>query len=184
MTFSVFSEEQWQIIRSVRKTWPADIDWQKVREKLEQHGRDFWSRRTSRLQRPPGERKKLERWLKSVNRMREEMKEPTDDLDSPTKLLQKRIEERLIGYDFEQTFKGRADAHREGLYWCVMHVWTETLDGPLTFSRDQHDASDSPAPTGPLVKFLLAVLWPILGDESPGAHGIGDIIRKAQQARR
>ena len=60
--------------------------------------------------------------------------------------------------------------HREFLYWGVMRVWTDRLGGKLRYSNSPEGSTH-----GPLVRFFVACVEPILGDKTPGA-GIADII--------
>ena len=61
------------------------------------------------------------------------------------------------------------DGYREGLFELVLRVWTD-LGGELTYS-----------PTGPLVRFVTAVLQPILGNRTPKPRAILDIMKREQK---
>lgn len=79
--------------------------------------------------------------------------------------------------DGSEAFRGRADAHREILYYLILRLWTGKLGGELKFSRNPN----SKVAGGPLVRFLTAVLEPILGAETPGSEGIAAIIEKERK---
>ena len=44
-----FTDEQWEAIGSVRKSWPNDIDWVLARDTMEQLARTWLMMRASRL---------------------------------------------------------------------------------------------------------------------------------------
>ena len=58
-----------------------------------------------------------------------------------------------------------------------MRVWTDHLGGELAYSK-----AEKGPPSGPLVRFLVACIEPILGDNTPGG-GLGDIIDREREAR-
>ena len=92
--------------------------------------------------------------------------------------LKRGLENRLAIYELSgRSFEGRADAHRELLYMRAIQQWTGPLKGELKVSRRADGVAD-----GPTVRYLAAVLAPILGDETPGRAGIAKIIRKERKA--
>lgn len=80
-------------------------------------------------------------------------------------------------HDVWRTFRRRSNPDNEFLYWGVMWVWTDRLGGKLRYSN-----SPEGAPSGPLVRFFVACVEPILGNKTPGA-GIADIIDREREAR-
>ncbi len=76
-----------------------------------------------------------------------------------------------------EPFRGRQNAHREFLYGAVCDLWRRSLGLELHPSR-------SGVSGGPSVRFLSAVVGPVLGDKTPGVHGIAAIIRRERARRR
>lgn len=89
--------------------------------------------------------------------------------------VRRKVEARAAFHKIWSAFGRRQNPHREFLYWGVMRVWTDRLGGELRYSN-------SPEVGGPLVRFLVACVEPILGDKTPGA-GIADIIDRERDAR-
>jgi hypothetical protein len=76
-------------------------------------------------------------------------------------------------------FRGRADEHREFLYWGILNLWRHELgQEELRYSRD----SDG-TPSGPLVRFFVAVVAPVLGTKAPKASGIAKIVDRERVRR-
>lgn len=92
--------------------------------------------------------------------------------------IRRRVEALAAFHDMWSAFGRRQNPHREFLYWGVMRVWTDRLGGALRYSK----ASEKRLPSGPLIRFLVACIEPILGDETPGA-GLADIIDREREAR-
>ena len=76
----------------------------------------------------------------------------------------------IIYNDDQKTVVGRADEHREGLYGQVLDVLVDVLGGELYYS-----------PEGPTVRFMIKVLTPILGDETPRSAAIRHIIDRYER---
>ncbi len=75
-------------------------------------------------------------------------------------------------------FRGTKNPYRcEFLYRGVLHLWTDHLGGELKYSI----AIDG-APSGPLVRFFVACIEPILGADTPYA-GIADIVDRERKSR-
>jgi hypothetical protein len=88
------------------------------------------------------------------------------------------IETRAAFHAMWSKFSRRENPHRKFLYWGVMRVWTDHLvGGELRYSKNAKNK-----PGGPLVRFLVACVEPILGDETPGA-GLGGIIDRERKDR-
>jgi hypothetical protein len=88
-----------------------------------------------------------------------------------------KVETRAAYHKIWSAFSRRENPHREFLYWGVMRVWTDRLGGELRYSKPEKGL-----PYGPLIRFLVACVEPILGDETPGG-GLGDIIDREREAR-
>ena len=71
---------------------------------------------------------------------------------------------RRLSQDMGSAFSGQQNPHREFLYWGVMRVWTDHLGGELRYSK----SDKKKPPSGPLIRFLVACVEPILGDKTPG----------------
>jgi hypothetical protein len=110
-----------------------------------------------------------------------------DDLDGLPDLGFKRYEKRLdeLATQYETwctPFGGRKNRNRETLNNRLLSIWEEQLHGRLRSSKSS-SRNKAPEPAGPLVRYLTLTLKAILG-ESPGPHGIKDIIDKAKNRRR
>jgi hypothetical protein len=92
--------------------------------------------------------------------------------------VNRKVETRAAFHNIWRAFGRRQNPHREFLYWGVMRVWTDQLGGELRYSK----SPEKRLPSGPLIRFLVACVEPILGDETPGA-GLGDIIDREREAR-
>jgi hypothetical protein len=90
--------------------------------------------------------------------------------------VHQKVEMRAAFHGIWSFFGGRQNPHREFLYWGVMRVWTDRLRGELRYSNSPE------GPSGPLVRFFVACVEPILGKQTPGA-GIADIIEREREAR-
>jgi hypothetical protein len=85
-------------------------------------------------------------------------------------------------HDTWRAFRGRKNPYREFLYRDVLRVWTRRLKRRL----ENYWVSEQGELRGPLVKFFIACIEPVLGAKTPRA-GIVDIIereRKRQQLLR
>jgi hypothetical protein len=90
--------------------------------------------------------------------------------------IRRRVEALAAFQDmWGKPFSRRQNPDREFLYWAVMRVWTDHLGGELRYSKSRK-------PSGPLIRFFVARVEPILGDKTPGA-GIGDIIDREKKSR-
>jgi hypothetical protein len=80
-------------------------------------------------------------------------------------------------HDTWRAYRGTRNPDREFLYWGVLRAWTDHLGGELKYST-----STDGLLTGPLVRFFIACVEPILGSDTP-RPGIADIIDRAREAR-
>lgn len=165
--FISFTDAQWADVQAARADWPADIDWPKVRGRLEQAGRDFLAMRANRLRQPPKlGRRRLQSALERVRPLGH-------------KHIEHMLENQLAIYEAwsSRHFGARADAHRELLYWRVLAVWTNQMGGELKFSHADEVA------VGPLIRFLATVFTAILGNEAPKPAGLAGIIVKERRLK-
>jgi hypothetical protein len=92
--------------------------------------------------------------------------------------VRRKVELRaLLHKAWGSPFSRRQNPHRKALYRGFMRVWTDHLGGELAYSK-----AEKGPPSGPLVRFLVACIEPILGDNTPGG-GLGDIIDREREAR-
>jgi hypothetical protein len=91
--------------------------------------------------------------------------------------VHRKVETRAAYHKIWSAFSRRQNPHREFLFWGAMRVWTDWLGGELRYSKPAKGL-----PYGPLIRFLVACIEPILGDETPGG-GLGDIIDREREAR-
>jgi hypothetical protein len=136
------------------------------------------------------ERKRWRRIDKLTEQLAQEMRKlrreiPWNDPDPllPNRVLtvlwdlHMRAQVRLEWLDTLRAFRGTQDPYREALYSGMLRVWTEDLNGQLQFSRNRQGT-----PTGPLVRFFIACVEPILGDETPRG-GVADIVDRERNRR-
>lgn len=76
-------------------------------------------------------------------------------------------------------FSGQQNPDRERLYGEVLHVWDHYIRRDLAVSRENGNHA-----SGPLVRFLRAVLLPIMGDETPKPNTIPGIVEREKAARK
>jgi hypothetical protein len=201
MTFTAFTEEDWQAIRSVRDDWPDGVDWLAVRRRLEARGRRYWMDTVSRKSSgPPAKiRKRLERLLQQIRNLQVEVKSLPDYVlrhapDSGDELLdsapvfsfepapdfgfkpqEQWLQDWLFAYENADRapFSGSRDPVRDLLlYESLLEQWVAPLGGKLAYSR-RLDGT----PYGPLIEFLTITLKAYLG-KAPGPHGIAKIIER------
>ena len=169
MTFTAFTEAQWEVIRSTRKNWPEDVDWRRAIERI---GQDYWELRALkemwlRGKQPAKQRKKIRKAEKSMHRLQKNLAELADDgllgddfrppnLNWP----ERRVKEWLSDYNFwVRPFAGQSDPIQSELEWRLMNLWKRS-GGKLRWSRKKDDPG---TPYGPLVDFLTHTLNTILG---------------------
>ncbi|WMT71896.1 hypothetical protein [Bradyrhizobium sp. Ash2021] len=167
MTFTAFSESQWQGIRSTHD-WPDGTDW---RGEIEQVGRQFSEARGEReawlktfREKPANEKDRVEHALLKTREQQKAWADSNlDDTDLPDpglKLRQQRAEQWLYNYDTWVTpFAGQRDFMQNRLEWTLMSIWVEA-GGELSYSRKKDDPG---TPYGPLIDFLTLTLKAILG---------------------
>jgi hypothetical protein len=179
-----FTDEQWQAIRSVRKSWPDDIDWVKARGTIELLGRTFLAKRTHRSR--LGSPVKIRNGLRTALRLTRELQAAINALPAPLRgssqdhnleKLDRRLQRELPLYEYlaGPAFRGRRDPNRNNLELGLVALWMDLLKGRLSFSRKL-----GVTPSGPLVKFLALTLRAITGS-APGPDGIAKIIYRSRK---
>ena len=172
MTFTAFTEAQWEAIRSTRENWPEGVDW---RREIERIGQEYWEIRASRkmwVNKLRGKQsvKQREKIRKASMLMRQSQKVlaeladnglldddfPHPDLKSP----EQRLEAWLSDYDlWVGLFAGQSNPIQADMESMLMHLWRRS-GGKLSYSRKKDDPG---TPYGPLVDFLTHTLNAILG---------------------
>jgi len=189
--FDRYTDEQWEAIVAARADWPPGIDRAEIRAEIERAGRGFWRARALRPPQHdiPGELRKIRRIYKHAENLESDLSHfdtlivksaitnMAQHIIAKLKSLRKHLAALDAMLDGSEAFRGRADAHREILYYLILRLWTGKLGGELKFSRNPN----SKVAGGPLVRFLTAVLEPILGAETPGSEGIAAIIEKERK---
>jgi hypothetical protein len=189
--FTQFTEEQWDAIRAVRRKWPDDIDWLKVRRALEEAGRQFAEVTAQREGRRRS--KEYREFLRGAqwhlgglqDRLsRLEMLSPSGrDLDGMPdpglEWLEERLEQLSAEYErWSVPYAGKRNWIRETLENRLLDIWEGQLHGRV---RSSKTADQEPA--GPLLRFLRVTLTAIIGT-SPRAWGLESIVDKAKKRRR
>ena len=181
-----FTDEQWEAIRSVRKSWPDDIDWVLARGTMEQLARTWLMMRASRshLGSPVEIRNRLRTALRLIRELQAAMNALPDPLrgSSPDPNLEeqdRRLQSWLVRYEYfaGPQFRGRKDPHRHWLELGLLTLWIDLFEGDLSFSRKLDGT-----PYGPLVEFLKLTLHAITGS-APGPDGIAKIIEQYRKQR-
>jgi len=70
--------------------------------------------------------------------------------------------------------QGRKDPARDWLYDAALAMW-QRIGGGMGITRGEYGRA---APSGPVIDFMIAVLTPLLMDNTPGAEALRKIIRK------
>ena len=183
-----FTDEQWEAIRSVRKTWPFPaVDWAELRDKLEEAGREARQLRHNRLY--LGSPVEIRNNLRRVMRLRRELQAAMIALPEPIRgsspdpnlvAQDRRLQSWLDRYEqiAGPAFRGRKDPIRVSLEIRLLAIWISYLEEDLSFSRKLDGT-----PYGPLVEFLTLTLKAILGT-APGPAGIAKIIDQHRKTLR
>jgi len=84
------------------------------------------------------------------------------------------IEARGVGFEMlRRAYSRKADPTRQMLYGRVLDLWRQA-GGSLKYSTE----SDGRTPCGPLIRFLTAVLRPVMDNRAPKPTGCAEIIDK------
>lgn len=165
-----FTDEQWKAIRSVRKSWPDDIDWVLARHTMEQLARTWLMMRASRLRlgSPVEVRNRLR--TRKFQAAMKALLYPLRGISPTDQWLQG----LLLHYEYlaGPAFRGRKDPHRHWLQLGLLALWTDLLKGDVSFARKLDGT-----PYGPPVEFLMLTLHAITGG-APGPAGIAKIIQR------
>jgi hypothetical protein len=174
-----FTDEQWEAIRSLRKSWPEDIDWVQTRRSVELLGRLYLMGRglRSHLGSPVKIRDNLRTTLRLIGQLQAAMNALPVDIrgSSPDlNLEERRLQSGLARYEYYAgpQFRGQKDPNRHFLAIGLLTHWTDSLGGDPSFGRKLDGT-----PFGPLVEFLTLTLGAITG-VAPGPTGIAKIIEQ------
>lgn len=181
-----FADEQWEAIRSMRKSWPDDIYWLQVRGSVELLGRMYQMGRVSRahLGSPVKIRNRLRTTLRlmrqlqaAVNALPLDIRGSSSDFDFEEQ--ERRLQSWLDRYEYYAgpQFRGQKDPNRHFLEIGLLTHWTDSLGGDPSFGRKLDGT-----PYGPLVDFLTLTLHAITGS-APGPDAIAKIIEKYRKQR-
>lgn len=176
-----FTDEQWKAIRSVRKSWPDDIDWVLARDAIERLGRGLLMSRAQRSH--LGSPVKVRNCLRTALRLNRKLQAAMNALPAPLRgsspdlnleEQDRRLKSLLVQYEYlaGPKFRGRRDPYRNLLALGLLALWIDLFKGELSFSRKRDGT-----PSGPLVKFLTLTLRPITGS-APGPAAIAKIIEQ------
>ena len=184
MTFTAFTEAQWEAIRSTRENWPEGVDW---RREIERIGQEYWEIRASRKmwvnkfrrKQPAKQREKIRKALILMRQLQKVLAELVDDGllgdDFPHPHLERpeqRLKELLYDYDlWVGLFAGQSNPIQADMESMLMHLWRRS-GGKLSYSRKKDDPG---TPYGPLVDFLTHTLNAILG-KAPKPSGVAKLI--------
>ena len=181
--------------REIEAALPAGVDYRPVLSALDEIVRGFLIFRERRSRRPPAhERVRWARIVKTISRLAAEVRQLKRETlwsdpypEWPAHFLAElrnaqRHAETLLAVSIVShlAVRGKRDEYREFLYWGVLRAWTDHAGGKLAFSKPAQRRS----PGGPCIRFFLSVVTPILGDETPGPHGVAAIIRRERTNRR
>jgi hypothetical protein len=165
MAFHAYTDAQWAAIERVlqRAKLPAT---ETIRFKLEEFGRDYVALHGQRERRLSKEDYALlHRCIELLNesrRLRTVFKSALAYMKS-----HEAVTVAWTGEPFWRT----GDPYRDALYICTIELWSD-LEGPFTVSD-----------TGPLARFLRAVLKPILGTKTPSPRGVKGVIAREKYRR-
>ena len=183
LPFTEFADTEWAEIKAACVQEP-DIDWTKVRRDLAWWGRSFW--------RDHGDRKwltvireleRLENAVKQIHEIKALIR--SEYWASFTRLLRTRdlgmvlaeAEDSLeMVYEICRSktlaVRRRSDSNRELLYTRIIEVWVGGIGAELGYGE-----------SGLLVRFMTAVLTPIVGDQTPRPPTLRNIIRRNKKKR-
>ena len=175
-----FTDEQWGAIRSVRKSWPDDIDWVQVRGTMERLGRMYLMGRAlrSHLGSPVKIRDGLRTALRLIRKLQAAMNalpvdiresSPDINLEEQTAVTKLACSLRVLR---RTTVSWPKDPNRHWLELGLLTLWVDLFNGDTSFARKLDGT-----PYGPLVEFLTLTLRAITGS-APGPDGIAKIIEQ------
>ena len=176
-----FTDEQWGAIRSVRKSWPDDIDWVLARGAMERLGRSSANAASSKV--APGFTRENQEQLENGPAINTRTPSCNERAASPLRgsspdpnleEQDRRLQGWLVRYEYfaGPEFRGRKDPNRHWLELGLLTLWIDLFKGDLSFSRKLDGT-----PHGPLVEFLTLTLHAITGS-APGPDGIAKIIEQ------
>jgi hypothetical protein len=170
MAFHSYTEAEWAAIEqklpAQRTFWTRDI-----RFELEQIGREFLGMRQQRLRRPSArDRERLCLCLETFAHF----ESPALRRDLASVYWRLRGWDALLEAYAGEGFQRQRDAHREMLCARIIALWESVLGGRFGVSN-----------SGPLARFLDAVLGPILGpEEMLGFDGLKAMLQREKNRRK
>lgn len=190
LSFQAFTDEQWRAYQSICRKWPAPIDWDEARLKLEEACREFVAAEAEREASRRSEEYKCQldgcislfKAFQASSAKLRELSPSSDDLEGLPDLgpIGERLHDLRIQYETWTTpFSGRNNRNRETFDSRVLSIWEEHFHGRIRSSRGR-----ASTPTGPLIRFLSLTYKLVLGKWAPGPSGIRGIIDRAKKKRR
>jgi hypothetical protein len=76
--------------------------------------------------------------------------------------------------------RGRSNPPREFLFAALLDLWSNSLGCDVRYSRAETKGG---MPGGPLIRFLVAAVTPVLGDTTPTPHGFARIVDRERERR-
>ncbi len=184
MKFTTLTEAQIEEIRSVRRDWPATVDWSGARRGIDAVGQRYWekSAESIRKRRSAAQRENAYSALLLTVRLRRAQAGLDEGAlagvpDPDLKLREKALQKWLSDYQvYSAPFAGRNNPLQRQLEWQLMRIWKGPLRGRLVYSRTLDGT-----PYGPLVDFLAIVFKAILG-KALGPSGIAKMIDRHRKS--
>jgi hypothetical protein len=137
-----FTDEQWGVIHSIRKSWPNDIDWVQARGTMERLGRMYLMGRALRsdLGPPVKIRDGLRTALRLIHQLQVVMDAlPVDIRESSPdiNLEERRLQSWLVRYEYYAgpQFRGHKDPNRHWLELGLLTLWVDLFNGDTSFTR-------------------------------------------------
>jgi hypothetical protein len=180
------SDAEWQVISQATGSIPPTADVARARLEIGACRQDYSRLPVSRekLRAAREEFRRIDAlWARLIRSYETAYRETSEALllvdIADAEKLRGQARSRLVGLDMlAHGHTGRRDAAKEWLYWRVLGIWTDCLDGKLMTSTARRRA-----PYGPLVRFFDAIVRPLLGDQAPGPDAIRSIVKREKRQR-
>jgi hypothetical protein len=159
----IYGDAAWQ---AVAENLPPRINANQARRELEQIALDHLTMESARKRRP------TKREMQSTHRAIHHVLANVTLSDAARAELVAQDQAREIGYAMlRKAYSRKNNPNRALLYDRILRMWRQG-GGSTQYSTEE----DGRTPSGPLIRFLAAVLRPVLGDETPKPSGLADII--------
>jgi hypothetical protein len=159
----IYDDEAWQ---AVAGNLPPRMDADQARRELEQIGVDHRTMESARKRRP------TKRDIQSTHRAIQHVLANVKLSDAARAELTAQDQAREIGYAMlRKAYSRKANPNQALLYDRILRMWRQG-GGSTQYSTEANGRT----PSGPLIRFLAAVLRPVLGDGTPKPSGLADII--------